>query len=170
MIKTKGAWDRSRKLFYRILLGSWLLATLVLVNAYSSLLISYLTIPTLKPAAKSLDDIAFRNIQNLGILQAKIGISANFMFVMIWSTCTVIIFCNKCYEIIIFIRMMGLMPISRRVNYLKGRKYLLNVFDDIPKASTQLFSRSSTWCTLEKLPMLRFNFTSKISLSIYWII
>jgi len=48
-------------LFYRILLGIWCLAALVLVNAYSSLLISYLTVPNLMPAPKNYDDLAFND-------------------------------------------------------------------------------------------------------------
>ncbi len=83
-----GAWLgvlilKHRQLGYRILLGSWFLAAFVLVNANSSLLISYLTIPTLKPAAKNYDDLAIRRVQNLGFISEKVGLSANFMFVSI---------------------------------------------------------------------------------------
>jgi len=74
---------KHRQLGYRILLGSWFLAVFVLVNAYSSLLISYLTIPTLMPAAKNYDDLALRGVQNLGFIGDKLGLSANLMFVSI---------------------------------------------------------------------------------------
>jgi len=67
-----GSWPAREQLFYRILLGSWSLAVLVLVNAYSSLLISYLTIPTLMPAAKNYDDLVFNPIfKNLGSIAEK---------------------------------------------------------------------------------------------------
>jgi len=61
--------------------------TLVLVNAYSSLLISYLTIPTLNPAAKNYDDLTFRRVQkNIegGILE-KNSLSAFYLLVIISS-------------------------------------------------------------------------------------
>lgn len=78
---------KHRQFSYRILLGAWLLAVIVLVNAYSSLLISYLTIPTLMPAAKNYDDLAFNKVQNLGFIASKGGLSANFMFVSIYYYC-----------------------------------------------------------------------------------
>jgi len=81
----KGSWPiRRKQLFYRVLLGCWCLASCVLVYAYSSLLVSYLTIPTLKPAAKSLDDISLRNVQNLEPIAEKNTLSTNFMTVAVY--------------------------------------------------------------------------------------
>jgi len=74
---------KHRQFGYRILLGSWFLAVFVLVNAYSSLLISYLTIPTLMPVAKNYDDLAVRRVQNLDFISEKVGLAANMMFVRI---------------------------------------------------------------------------------------
>ncbi len=56
---------------------------LVLVNAYSSLLISYLTIPTLLPAAKSYDDLTFRRVQKnvVGGILEKNSLSAFYLLV-----------------------------------------------------------------------------------------
>ena len=50
------------------------------------------------------------------------------------------------------------MAIIGRVSFLNGRKYFLNPFADIPKVSVQQLSRNSTWCTLEKLPILRYTY------------
>ena len=43
---------------FRILAGFWLLAGIVLVNSYSGIVISSLTVPKMKPAVESLDDLA----------------------------------------------------------------------------------------------------------------
>ena len=43
---------------FRILVGAWLLVALVLVNSYSSTVVSYLTLPRRKPAINSLEDLA----------------------------------------------------------------------------------------------------------------
>jgi len=72
----KGSWSIWKQLFYRIqLAGSWCLAVVDLVNAYSSILISNLTIPTLKPITKSFDDITFRNVQGLKPIVEKNNIA-----------------------------------------------------------------------------------------------
>ena len=42
---------------FRILIGFWLLAALVLVNSYSGTLVSSLTAPTMKPSINSLEDL-----------------------------------------------------------------------------------------------------------------
>jgi len=78
-----GYWTNRKQLFYRILLGTWCLMILVLVNAYSSLLISYLTIPTLNPAAKNYDDLTFRRVQkNIeGQIMEKNSLAAFFVLV-----------------------------------------------------------------------------------------
>lgn len=43
---------------FRILVGAWLLVAFVLVNSYSSTVVSYLTLPRRKPAINSLEDLA----------------------------------------------------------------------------------------------------------------
>lgn len=43
---------------FRILAGCWLLAALVLVNSYSSIVVSSLTLPKMKPAIESFEDLA----------------------------------------------------------------------------------------------------------------
>ena len=51
---------------FRILAGFWLLAGIVLVNSYSSIVISSLTIPKMKPAVETLDDLAVN--ENVGLI------------------------------------------------------------------------------------------------------
>ena len=43
---------------FRILNGIWLLAAVVLVNSYSSTIVSFLTLPKMKPAINTLVDVA----------------------------------------------------------------------------------------------------------------
>jgi hypothetical protein len=43
---------------FRILIGIWILVAMVLVNCYSSTVISYLTIPKMKPAINNFEDLA----------------------------------------------------------------------------------------------------------------
>ena len=45
-------------LSFRILIGGWLLAATVLVNCYSCTIISYLTVPKMKPSINTLEDLA----------------------------------------------------------------------------------------------------------------
>nr|CAH0103993.1 unnamed protein product [Daphnia galeata] len=47
-----------RRLSFRILIGVWVLTATVLVNSYSSTVISYLTIPKMKPAINTFEDLA----------------------------------------------------------------------------------------------------------------
>lgn len=57
----KGITIRSRitnRFSLRIILTCWLLAIVVLINAYKSVVISYLTIPKLKPIPQSLEELA----------------------------------------------------------------------------------------------------------------
>lgn len=42
----------------RIIAGVWVLAGMVLVNSYSSTVISYLTLPKMKPPIKTFEDLA----------------------------------------------------------------------------------------------------------------
>ena len=54
----KGCRERMQRNSFRILAGFWLLAAMVLVNSYSSLVISSLTVPKMKPSIDSLEDLA----------------------------------------------------------------------------------------------------------------
>jgi len=82
--KYKGHWPIGNQLLERILLASWCLSSSVLVYAYSSLLISFLTIPTLKPVAKSFDDIIFRNVQGLQPITGKNTRTTNMIAVAVF--------------------------------------------------------------------------------------
>ena len=46
---------------YRILAGFWLLGAMVLVNSYSGIVISSLTVPKMKPSIDSFEDLAISN-------------------------------------------------------------------------------------------------------------
>ena len=46
---------------FRILIGGWLLAAMVLVNSYSSIVVSSLTLPKMKAAVNSFEDLAVNN-------------------------------------------------------------------------------------------------------------
>lgn len=55
----KGIYLAVGRLFsFRILVGAWLLVALVLVNSYSSTVVSYLTLPRTKPTINSFEDLA----------------------------------------------------------------------------------------------------------------
>jgi len=79
-----GHWPIGGQLLERILLAFWCLASSVLVYAYSSLLISFLTIPTLKSVAKSYDDLIFRNVQGLEPITGKNTMSTNMIAVAVY--------------------------------------------------------------------------------------
>ena len=55
---TAGCRERIQRNAFRILAGFWLLAAMVLVNSYSSIVISSLTVPKMKPSIDSLEDLA----------------------------------------------------------------------------------------------------------------
>ncbi|XP_046452807.1 uncharacterized protein LOC124200581 [Daphnia pulex] len=54
------------RLSFRILMGAWLLAAMVLVNSYSGTVVSYLTAPKMMPSINTLDDLAAS--EDVGIL------------------------------------------------------------------------------------------------------
>ena len=79
----KGDWSRWKQLSFRIFLGSWCVAAFVLVNAYSTTLISHLTAPKLMPVAKSYEDLASPNPpQNLKLIMEKNEIAAQYAMVI----------------------------------------------------------------------------------------
>ena len=45
------------RLSFRVLVGVWLLVAMVLVNSYSGTVISYLTVPKMKPPINTFDDL-----------------------------------------------------------------------------------------------------------------
>lgn len=53
---------------FRILVGVWLLIATVLVNSYSSTVISYLTVPNMKPPINTFDDLAISEEVELVLL------------------------------------------------------------------------------------------------------
>ena len=56
--KSIGIFSPFTKYSFRILAGCWLLAALVLVNSYSSIVVSSLTLPQMKPTIESFEDLA----------------------------------------------------------------------------------------------------------------
>ena len=78
----KGGWDKWKyKASFLILQGTWCLAAFVLLNAYSSTIISYLTAPKLTPVAKNLDQVASGSPQNLKLLLEKDNLMIGFYLV-----------------------------------------------------------------------------------------
>ena len=63
---------------FRILVGFWLLAALVLVNSYSSIVVSSLTVPKMKPAINSFEDLAASKEVSL-VLRKDIVISQQIL-------------------------------------------------------------------------------------------
>ncbi|XP_057369972.1 glutamate receptor 1-like [Daphnia carinata] len=47
-----------RRFSFQILVGTWLLVAMVLVNSYSSTVVSYLTVPKMKPSIQTFEDLA----------------------------------------------------------------------------------------------------------------
>ncbi len=66
-----GDWNGYSQLAFRLVQGDWCLAAFVLFNAYCSTLISYLISPRLMPIAKSWDDVASGNPQQLRMATEK---------------------------------------------------------------------------------------------------
>ncbi len=64
-----GAADRGGavRLSFRILVGVWLLVAMVMVNSYSGTVISYLTVPKMKPSINTFHDLAV-NHQDIDII------------------------------------------------------------------------------------------------------
>ena len=54
----KGCRERSSRHSFRVLAGFWALVGMVLVNSYSGIIISSLTVPKMKPSVESLQDLA----------------------------------------------------------------------------------------------------------------
>lgn len=46
---------------FRILVGGWLLGAMVLINSYSGIVTSSLTVPRMKPTINSFEDLAASN-------------------------------------------------------------------------------------------------------------
>ena len=56
--KIIGCREGSNRHSFRIVAGFWVLVGMVLVNCYSGIVISSLTVPRMKPAVESLNDLA----------------------------------------------------------------------------------------------------------------
>ena len=76
----QGAVCPSRKLATRILAGTWCLACFVIFTAYSSVLISYIVAPNLKPIIDSANDIP--KVPGLKMVVEK-GATMEMMFLVI---------------------------------------------------------------------------------------
>ncbi len=66
------------------MIAAFCLTALVLDNAYSSTLISFLTTPKLMPVARSLDDLATKRYQDILVLTDKNEDIANFFLVFLF--------------------------------------------------------------------------------------
>ena len=53
-----GNWNPSQKTSLRLIIGAWCLATLVLLNAYGSVITSFLTVTKLEPIVNTLEELA----------------------------------------------------------------------------------------------------------------
>ena len=53
----KGGSVAIARLSFRVLVGVWLLVAMVLVNSYSGTIISYLTVPKMKPSINTFEDL-----------------------------------------------------------------------------------------------------------------
>jgi hypothetical protein len=75
----QGAFCPNRKLAIRILAGTWCLACFVIFTAYSSVLISYIVAPNLKPIIDSLNDLP--KVPGLKMIVEK-GATMEMMFLV----------------------------------------------------------------------------------------
>ena len=80
LFEFKGNWVRFKQLSFRIVVASWCLSALVIVNAYSSTLISYLTASKI-PITKSFEELAERSPQDLLVMTEKNLASAELFLV-----------------------------------------------------------------------------------------
>ena len=129
------------------------MAVVVLVNAYSSLLISYLTIPTLKPVAKSFDDVTFRNVQGLKPLVEKNNVANNMITVSVFKkkTSDKLIFSIKRYYIAIWSNRIKASQLPR---YKSELSYSPSISKSTLKESLPLLNKDLICCTPETLLMV----------------
>ena len=79
----EGDWNQwKNRLSFRIIQGTWCLAAFVLLNAYSSTIISYLTAPKLMPVTKTLKELANGSPQRIKLLTEKDGSVATICLVI----------------------------------------------------------------------------------------
>ena len=69
------------RLSLRIFLGIWFLMMVVLINAYTGVLTSYMTVPKLKPIPQSLEQLATMKEYKVSVI--KDSSLANSFFVII---------------------------------------------------------------------------------------
>ena len=73
-----GEYFPSFKLPLRILAGVWCLVMLVVINGYTGNLISYLTVPKLKPIVNSFQDLAESDTLKIAV-EAKTVLAETFL-------------------------------------------------------------------------------------------
>ena len=78
IITGQGEYFNERKLPVRILVAVWCLMALILVNSYTGNLISYLTVPRMKPVVNSFEELANSQETKLTI-EAKNILSENIL-------------------------------------------------------------------------------------------
>lgn len=78
-----GTVSRLNKFAVRIAIATWCLAGLVLVNAYSTSLISHLLAKKLEPVTTTMEELAAGYPQNLKIMIEKNSVLANDVFLVI---------------------------------------------------------------------------------------
>ena len=67
IIANQAEYFRERKLFVRILVATWCLMALILVNSYTGNLTSYLSIPKVSPIPSSFEDVAYKTRTGLTV-------------------------------------------------------------------------------------------------------
>ena len=65
----QGGWCSSKKLAIRLAAGTWCLASFVIFTAYSSVLVSFIVSPNLKPIINSIDDIPKVNNLKVSVIE-----------------------------------------------------------------------------------------------------
>ena len=83
MLLRIGNWTKLHQVSFRIVVGTWCVMALVLVNAYSSVLISNLSVPKHQPILQSLEEVAAQHHYKLAV--AENTIFANRILVIISS-------------------------------------------------------------------------------------
>ena len=87
-----GCRERIQRNSFRILAGFWLLAAMVLVNSYSSIVISSLTVPKmkrLKPSIDSLEDLAASEDVDV-VLRSDVSTGEQILVIVTFLLCTVL--------------------------------------------------------------------------------
>lgn len=73
-----------RRCSFKVLVGVWLLLTTVLVNSYSGTVISYLTVPKMKPPIETFEDLTA--CETVGIILREDFVIGKQILVMFFSS------------------------------------------------------------------------------------